>query len=89
MMLEGADDNGNDRDDDDDSDHHSNDGNSGDEVECSDNSEVYTNLMSDVDFPVDELNKMNKMPTVKMTAAAGKMKVKNYSLDLRKTEVMT
>ena len=54
MMLEGADDNGNDRDDDDDSDHHSNDGNSGDEVECSDNSEDYTNLMSDVDFPVDD-----------------------------------
>ena len=55
MMLEGADDNVNDRDDDDDdSDHHSNDGNSGDEVECSDNSEDYTNLMSDVDFPVDD-----------------------------------
>lgn len=54
MMLEGADDNGNDCDDDDDSDHHSNDGNSGDEVECSDNSEDYTNLMSDVDFPVDD-----------------------------------
>lgn len=54
MMLEGADDNGNDHDDDDDSDHHSNDGNSGDEVECSDNSEDYTNLMSDVDFPVDD-----------------------------------
>ena len=86
-MLEGADDNGNDHDDDDDSDHHSNDGNSSDEVECSDNSEDYTNLMSDVDFPV--VMKMNKMPTVKMTAAAGKMKVKNYSLDLRKTEVMT
>ena len=35
IMLQGADDNGNDRDDDDDddSDHHSNDGNSGDEVD--------------------------------------------------------
>ena len=54
MMLEGADDNGNDHDDDDDSDHHSNDGNSGDEVECSRNSEDYTNLMSDVDSPVDD-----------------------------------
>lgn len=54
MMLEGVDDNGNDYDDDDDSDYYSNDGNFGDEVECSDNSEDYINLMLDVDFLVDD-----------------------------------